>query len=742
MKTTHNSIVLLLVGLFAFPTFAQESVRDKYPNIEDVEEKEVQGRRFVLATINGLKGIIGTEESMLSELASAGNVSFDDFADYNELEESARIQPGQVYYFEEKKKEAPTTFHTLAKDQSIWEVSQKYGIRKKYIYKYNRLKRGRPVRSGLVLWLQGKRPRSVEPEYRKPPQKEPLWGQEPPKPPQVTELPPEENGKDFTSELDKELQEIWQRPEIQAKLPAKPADDDKADNGNDFMEGGMDGSGLKGESDLPGGINIGGDTPSTSFDPDTQGGQTTQEYVYHTVQPAESLYMISRMYGVQPRQIQGWNNFKGEPREGERIIVGIQEKNSRQDFSNPRTTEKEEKEDDPFGSESSPKTGTENDGYIRHTVKPGESLYMISRQYGVTVDQLKTWNDIKGMDVPEGESIIVGEGDADSAPATDFTDLESVEPKSDNSSTGNNASPFSDSPFLESSEDNTETAPLFGSAPSQHTVRSGETLWEIAENYGVAVDDLKEWNDKEDGQVKAGETLYVSADAVPGDPLPAPQEVENGEAIQPGTYRVKGGDTFWKLEKEFGVTAEQIKKWNGIEKLYANELIIVSDPNSMPAGGQSKSMEADSTENPPFGGIAESKKTNTNPSLQQRGLVPPARSAGEGVHVVQPEETTYYIAALYDIRHSQLVAWNHLTDEKLKNVKPGDELVVSETAFLSQGQTNAKRVGSVEYHTVKQDETLYSISQKYGVTLSQLREWNGKNNTDQVYRGERLVVQQ
>ncbi len=47
-------------------------------------------------------------------------------------------------------------------------------------------------------------------------------------------------------------------------------------------------------------------------------------------------------------------------------------------------------------------------GITRHTVAPGESLYRISKQYGVSVQQLMTWNGLPDFNVKLGQQLIVG----------------------------------------------------------------------------------------------------------------------------------------------------------------------------------------------------------------------------------------------------------------------------------------------------------------------------------------------
>ncbi|MGF1532598.1 MAG: LysM peptidoglycan-binding domain-containing protein [Bernardetiaceae bacterium] len=709
MKTSF----CFLLALLWIPTLLaqQPSTVEQFPRIQNIEEKEINGRNFVFAIINGKKGIIGTAELLLSELASAGNISYDDFAKYNDLAAADRLQAGQVYYFEPKEKKGSVPSHVLALDQSIWEVSQKYGIQKKFIYKYNRLKKDETVRPGLVLFLQSKRSNKIAPEYKEAPEKQLLWGQKPPMTPKEA--------------FEAELTEAWADSTIQALLPKR--DDLSPDLSDPSVTLEAD---MTGKTNRPGGgmddglAGIGGVPDIDPFAETTTPSKSTasaDEYVYHDVQAAESLYMISRMYGVTPEQIHGWNNLKGEPQEGSRIIVGIKKKG----------TERIGDDTSPFGEQNSDTPTTQATGYTYHTVKPAESLYAISRMYGTTPEQIQAWNNISGMNVTEGTRLIVGEGvgDATTASADDpFANLSSTEPPA-----STDAAPFGDNPFF-TPPSGGSTTPAFGENNSlTHTVQSGETLWGIARSYGVKEEEIKAWNEMSSGQVQAGQVLKITppaaatrTDATAGSQTP--------DQMQPGTYRVKSGDTFWKLESELGVTAQQLKTWNKIEELYAGQLLYVVDPATIKDTGQSKAIQ---TTDPALDATPQ-----TNPNLQAQGLVPPSSAAGVGKHVVQPNETTYYIAAVYDIRHSQLQAWNHLTNEKLKQVKAGDTLVVNETAFLSLAPAPVivDRVGTLTYHTATKGETLFSISQRYGITLSQIRAWNKKENTDDVFEGERLIV--
>ena len=53
-------------------------------------------------------------------------------------------------------------------------------------------------------------------------------------------------------------------------------------------------------------------------------------------------------------------------------------------------------------------TETKTGGTI-HVVKPGETLYRISRRYGVTVDKIKKWNKLPDEIIEVGQRLVVGQ---------------------------------------------------------------------------------------------------------------------------------------------------------------------------------------------------------------------------------------------------------------------------------------------------------------------------------------------
>jgi membrane-bound lytic murein transglycosylase D len=153
-----------------------------------------------------------------------------------------------------------------------------------------------------------------------------------------------------------------------------------------------------------------------------------------------------------------------------------------------------------------------------HIVEKGESLFSIAQKYEITNDELKEWNELEDDNILIGSKLIV--------------------------------------------------RPLEKQKTENHVVQSGENLNTIAKKYDVTIDELKEWNELEDNNIKLGTTLKIM--------LPADEEVVVAEvkAKKPEkqspyksekVYIVQKGDSLFSISQKIkGVTVSDLKKWNGI----------------------------------------------------------------------------------------------------------------------------------------------------------------------------------
>jgi membrane-bound lytic murein transglycosylase D len=97
-------------------------------------------------------------------------------------------------------------------------------------------------------------------------------------------------------------------------------------------------------------------------------------------------------------------------------------------------------------------------------------------------------------------------------------------------------------------------------------------------------------------------------------------------------------------------------------------------------------------------------------------------------HVVAKGETLYAISKMYNVTVAELTSWNKLPEGPLKL---GQELIIAEplTGVALPEPTDAAEAVEVTMpadgmHTVATGETLWSISKRYNVTISDLKAWN------------------
>lgn len=108
---------------------------------------------------------------------------------------------------------------------------------------------------------------------------------------------------------------------------------------------------------------------------------------------------------------------------------------------------------------------------------------------------------------------------------------------------------------------------------SQNTykVLAGDSLWKISQKFGVTVDGLKRANNLTSDNILVGQTLLIPNSSTPAPtpapapvpaPTPAPAPATNNTNWPNVTYIVQPGDTATSISKKFGVSVQDVMKYN------------------------------------------------------------------------------------------------------------------------------------------------------------------------------------
>lgn len=79
---------------------------------------------------------------------------------YNELDDDFKLKPGQILYLQPKRDRAAAgkDIYTTREGETMYQVSQKFGIKLKSLYQMNRMDPGSEPKPGTKLWLRGMKP--------------------------------------------------------------------------------------------------------------------------------------------------------------------------------------------------------------------------------------------------------------------------------------------------------------------------------------------------------------------------------------------------------------------------------------------------------------------------------------------------------------------------------------------------------------------------------------------------------
>ncbi len=312
----------------------------------------------------------------------------------------------------------------------------------------------------------------------------------------------------------------------------------------------------------------------------------------------------------------------------------------------------------------------------KYVVKQGDNLYDLSRKYGVSVEDIKILNKLDSVNLGIGDELLIPDSKND----------------------GNNKNNVVNNKYV---------------VNNKHIVKSGDTISEIAEQFGIKTKDLKTANKLKNNKLQIGQTLYIPSISSSSNELVSIDDVSSEKTdvvtedvvettsvveLNSNIYTVKQCDTLGQIAEDHNVRTKQLKEENNLK----NNNLQIGQKLVIPGQKAAKPAE---------------NKVNTNVTVSN-------------TYKVNKGDTVYDLAIKFNISKQSLKKWNNLDSN---NLRIGQKLYLSPNKDMisatKRAEIKIKEKYSSEYK-VKRGDTLGHIAVKHDVTVKDLKTANDLTSTN------------
>ena len=247
-------------------------------------------------------------------------------------------------------------------------------------------------------------------------------------------------------------------------------------------------------------------------------------------------------------------------------------------------------------------------------------------------------------------------------------------------------------------------------ADTTHHVVKNDTVWDLSQKYGVSIQSIEQLNkiNTDTHLIREGQTLTI----------PTTGKTAAKTATKTSQVTVKAGDTLWALAQKYGTTVEKLRQLNGL----ASDAYLIHVGDVIKVDGQ---VTTTTTTNAQATSTVSSEANQTSQAA--------ATASSEANQTSQAAST----ASSEANQTSQAAATASSEASQTSQATSTASSEASQAASTSQAATPYVAANHVTY-TVQAGDSLYTIAQKYGVTVDSLRQANTLGATLQV--GQSLTV--
>ncbi|WP_228448281.1 MULTISPECIES: LysM peptidoglycan-binding domain-containing protein [unclassified Chryseobacterium] len=271
------------------------------------------------------------------------------------------------------------------------------------------------------------------------------------------------------------------------------------------------------------------------------------------------------------------------------------------------------------------------------------------------------------------------------------------------------------------------------SAQKSHTVVQGDNPYNIAKKYGITVDELLKLNPKhKDGKLAIGDVLTVKTEKAAAPVAPktvAPEKVGTIAGTPVGKIILQPKQTIYGITKQYRISETDLRKLNP----ELDSHMKIGDEITLPLTSIKK-----------YGGDQPTVTATVTKPVEtpvEKTVTATATPAVEGeTYVIQAKDNYYRITKQFGISQQDLYTLNPGLEEK--GLKPGETIKIkkihtdsvtettnSKTKMDSGNESSSTVSNNVanvvvgdDYvtYTVQQGDTVFSIVNKFGVSIDEL----------------------
>ena len=158
-----NQLYLLDKGIVS--SSSQEPAADSQQvKLGNIDNFKIQVNRHTINTKNRIDYITVKKGDTFSSLTEEFQKLSWELYKYNELPQDAVLKIDQIIYLQPKRNSAEpgSNYHVVMDGETMYDISQFYGIKLKKLYEKNRMKDGSEPEIGQKLWLRKTKPEIIE----------------------------------------------------------------------------------------------------------------------------------------------------------------------------------------------------------------------------------------------------------------------------------------------------------------------------------------------------------------------------------------------------------------------------------------------------------------------------------------------------------------------------------------------------------------------------------------------------